>query len=156
MTSYRLLLIDDDHDEHLIFSMAVAELPFDAQCTYYIRFQDVIDAYALQQQLAPDIIILGCGIPTPETGYAIEKLTQVFQHAKTTVVLYSAYKNTNTSSSNPNFAGCPFLPKLTSVAELADALRKLLHDNIRSAENYPDMGSSPDIGTNHGFTGGLA
>ena len=49
MTSYRLLLIDDDHDEHLIFSMAAAELPFDGQCTYYFRFQDAIDAYTLRQ-----------------------------------------------------------------------------------------------------------
>ncbi len=156
MTLYRFLLIDDDPDEHLIFSMAFAELQSDGYCNYYLRFQDAIDAYTSHKELAPDFIVLGCGIPTPETENAIDKLNQTFQHAKTTVLLYSAYENVDMSSIKPNMAGCPFLPKLTSNAELSDALKNLVHNIIRTAQKGPDVGSNEDMGTNFGFIGGQA
>jgi hypothetical protein len=151
---YQFVLIDDDPDEHLIFSMAIAELPFYRQCTYYFRFQDALDAYTSHQQLAPDFIFLGCGIPTPETRHAIDKLVHEFRHTKTTVVLYSAYKNIEISSAEAIIFNCPFLPKLTSVAELADAMKNLVQNNPRSF--LPDAGSSTDIGGIVGSMGGQA
>ncbi|OJV13981.1 MAG: hypothetical protein BGO21_20450 [Dyadobacter sp. 50-39] len=132
MKSYEFLLIDDDPDEHLIFSMVISELPVLAHCQYYFRVQDAIDSLGMITPRSPDAILLTCGAPVTRAESSVVSLHQVIQPGATKLICYSAFDRT---ALMPwiNQYGCYYLQKSVSVQEIASALALLLSEADQTA-----------------------
>jgi|1186.fasta_scaffold398254_2 DNA-binding response OmpR family regulator len=87
-----ILLIDDDSDEHQLFSDALVKYNNSITC---LTAYNCSEGYSLAQQKKPDIIFLDMNLPGTHGLACLRKIKKTYPLHDVTVYMYSAGSVTN-------------------------------------------------------------
>jgi len=123
MMSKRILLIDDDKDEHDIFKEAINMVCLHCQCfcTYSAE-----QAIKLLNNLIPDFIFLDINMPKMNGFECLSTIKSMEVYKDIPIILYSTGATENMKSKAIMLGAKDCIAKTNSIQSLADALQKIL------------------------------
>jgi CheY-like chemotaxis protein len=84
----KIVLIDDDHDDYEIFTMALSETDSSIDCIYYDSAKDALHKLLNSQSSLPDYIFLDLNMPGMNGIQFLEELKRT-EMAHLPVIIYS-------------------------------------------------------------------
>lgn len=128
MVCSKLLLIDDDLDDHEIFSIAIeqAERPMEI-----VRAYDGAEALSYltdNDDALPDAIFVDLNMPRMNGKTFLKNLKSHPRFAEIPVVVYSTSSDIRDLIETQDLGASAFIVKSTSVHELAQTLRSFFHE----------------------------
>lgn len=118
-------LIDDDPEELVIFRMALEQLEFPVDCTYFknpLLARSVQDAECCHE---PDYIFLDLNIPAVAIGEEISKLLETFPYHETKLNIYSSYFPKVMLANLVETKNVGYFQKLPTIDQLAARLAEV-------------------------------
>ena len=126
---YNCLLIDDDLDDHELFTMAVDKLSVNINLSTSLSSVDAVKKLKQAAQLLPDIIFLDLNMPKMN---GIECLTAIKQQAHLShipVVMFTTSTHPLHKEETKRHGAADFLTKPDNVSTLVKMLEKCF-DNL--------------------------
>lgn len=121
-----LVLIDDDLDDHEIFSIALQEADPSATCTYFVSAKEALDTLETLQPV-PDYIFLDLNMPGVGGIQFLESLKQKNQISHIPVIVYSTSILPQHRKHITELGAFDFFIKPSSHSELIRVLKKIIH-----------------------------
>lgn len=129
-----VLLADDDHDDVLIFELALNKVPI------LVKLRHAKDGemlFELLRQQIPDIIFLDIKMPCKDGVACIVEIRSNSAYNNIPVIMYTSMKHVkyidDTYSNGANF----YLLKGSSIHELAEKLKKIFSIDWKNVIYYP-------------------
>jgi CheY-like chemotaxis protein len=126
ISSRKVVLIDDDPDDHEIFEMAIAEASAHATCVHYDSAEVALDQLAKFNDALPDYIFLDLNMPRMNGMQFLELIKKDETLAQVPVIVYSTSILPSTKVQALQFGAFDFLAKPASYFELTRILKQLL------------------------------
>lgn len=123
------LLVDDDADDHEIFTEVLKEVDQNITCLTAVNGLQAIKILEKVEQL-PDYIFLDLNMPVMS---GIQFLTEIKKNEtfdKIPVVIYSTSSFHNDIKQTQQLGGTHFLTKPYSIVSLKDALARILSNDV--------------------------
>jgi CheY-like chemotaxis protein len=123
------MLVDDDLDDHEIFSLALQEAEKDIEI---VRAYDGVDALSQLRNTdfqLPDFIFLDLNLPRMNGMQCLEELKLDDMLRNIPVVIYSTSSEIGDLLDAQRLGAAAFIVKSTSIQELIMALRHFFGDN---------------------------
>jgi len=135
----KILLIDDDPDEHYLFKAAVSRVRKDIECLFA---SGVVDAFTLLEGIKgnlPDLIFLDVNMPKHNGRDFLKALKQSSRFSRIPVVMYTIQNLTNDEKEELRSLGATFFLRKPGLTELVLILRFLLgygqsRDDLKQVE----------------------
>lgn len=131
MALYRILFVDDDNDDYVLFSDIVKELNPDAKVIYV---QDACDIDEFLKPPLPDIIFLDFNMPKIDGIQCLKKIRANNLFDKIPVVVYSVYYD-RVAEAYKNGANY-FIVKQLSVNKVKSSVGAMLNRNWEDEETF--------------------
>ncbi|HWB24669.1 MAG TPA: response regulator [Chitinophagaceae bacterium] len=122
----KVILIDDDPDDHEIFSMAISEASSGIACVLYDSAETALEELSKQGTTPPDYIFLDLNMPRMNGMQFLEYVKKDDALAGIPVVIYSTSILPSIKTQALQYGASDFLAKPTSHLELIKSLKKLL------------------------------
>jgi CheY-like chemotaxis protein len=122
----KILLIDDDLDEHYLFKAAVSRVRKDVECLFA---SGVVDAFTLLEGIKgnlPDLIFLDVNMPNHNGRDCLKALRQSKRFARIPVIMYTVQDLTDGEKEELLALGATFCLRKPGLNELVLILRFLL------------------------------
>lgn len=119
---FRILLADDDEDEHFFFEDVVTKLPFHKQVNIVENGEKLLKYLLQEKQVLPDVLFLDYNLPRKN---GLECLLEIKRHAALKdlkVIMYSTYMHEDVADTLYNQGALFFVRKTDSKS-----LEKILH-----------------------------
>lgn len=122
----KILLIDDDEDDCLVFKMALAEI--DPSITlFYECYGDAVEKTLSATE--PDIIFLDINLPRVNGIECLEQIQQSALYHTVPVVMYSSSEQARDLSSAYQAGAILYFRKPSNISSLIQSLKKILSMN---------------------------
>jgi CheY-like chemotaxis protein len=128
----KILLIDDDPDEHYLFNAAVKRVRKDIECLFA---SGVVDAFTLLEGIKgnlPDLIFLDVNMPKHNGRDCLKALRQSKRFSRIPVIMYTVQNLTEAEKEELQSLGATFFLRKPELKELVLILRFLLGDRQTS------------------------
>lgn len=123
----RIFLIDDDHEDHEIFEMALEESGVEAELTCYDNSIEGIQLLkALEAQKRPDFVFLDLNMPKLNGKECLKDLANNGVLSDLKVIVYSTSSNQHDISESKLLGAFDYLVKPVSFKVLVASLQRLL------------------------------
>ena len=123
MQTQTILLIDDDEDEHIIFTDALRAAKINCNCSIANGWEQ---AKRILSVVIPDIIFLDYNMPGINGMECLKKLKQQNTFENVRMYLYSTGINDNQCKEALKIGANDCFKKPSSIEKLADLLRAVL------------------------------
>jgi CheY-like chemotaxis protein len=120
-----VLLIDDDTDDHAIFSMAISEISESMFCAEAYNGEDALQK--LRNMPAPDIIFMDINMPGMNGFDTLRELKSNKQWQHIPVIMYSTSDASRYKARATALGAVGYVKKPSSFEELREHLFSLLH-----------------------------
>jgi DNA-binding NtrC family response regulator len=131
MALYRILFVDDDNDDYILFSDIVKELKPDAKVIYV---QDSCDIEEFLKPPLPDIIFLDFNMPKIDGMECLKKIRANKAFDKIPVIVYSVYYDrvAEAYKRGANY----FIVKQLSINKVKSSVSAMLNRNWQDEETF--------------------
>ena len=130
------ILIDDDPDEHELFTMALKDTLLNITCAYFSRCSLAIDFYEGEKNLIPDLIFVDWRLADVEGKDCITNLRMVTQLQGSKMYIYSGLRNLMEQDYLDGLK-IGFLQKKDSVALLTGELKNIMNFESKQIQKHP-------------------
>jgi len=124
-----IVLIDDDHDDHEIFTMALDQLDEAIECIYYDSAREAFQAFTEETITAADYIFLDLNMPGMSGMQFLENMQKHYSQLPIPVIVYSTSMLPSNKSKVLELGATDFFIKPHSHKELIQILKALLISN---------------------------
>jgi len=122
----KVILIDDDPDDHEIFAMAMVEASPEAECILYDSAEKALEELSENSSALPDYIFLDLNMPRMNGMQFLELAKKENFLSRIPVIIYSTSILPSIKAQALQLGASDFLAKPTSHLELIKSLKKLL------------------------------
>ena len=122
----KVILIDDDPDDHEIFAMAMTDASASVTCVLYDSAEIALDELSKKPLPLPDYIFLDLNMPRMNGMQFLELLKKDSLLAGIPVIIYSTSILPSIRAQALQHGAFDFLAKPTSHLELIKSLKKIL------------------------------
>ena len=122
----RLLLIDDDHDDHEFFLEAIQEIDNSITCTAFFDGEQALGQLKNNGSELPDLIILDTNMPKLNGKQILAELKRIPNLKDVPVVMYSTFFSDRDNVELTNLGAMHYLSKPSKFEEFRSSLRALL------------------------------
>ncbi|WP_159476970.1 response regulator [Dyadobacter sp. 3J3] len=126
MKNRSFLLIDDDQDDHFIFSDALKIADPDATCDYAFNCPDAIDFLKKQVITIPDYIFMDWSMPYMDSIEAIQALRAIPGIDRTPIYILSGSRPSFEIHDKVGLMIQKVLTKQNSIEQLANEIRNVI------------------------------
>lgn len=127
MTYYKkLLLIDDDRDDHEFFLEAINEIDSSITCTTYFDGEQALGQLRNNGNDLPDLIILDTNMPKLNGKQILAELKRIPNVKEVPVVMYSTFFSERDDIELRNLGAVHYLSKPSRFDDFRISLAKLL------------------------------
>ena len=127
MTYYKkLLLIDDDRDDHEFFLEAINEIDSSITCTTYFDGEQALGQLRNNGHEVPDLIILDTNMPKLNGKQILAELKRIPNVKEVPVVMYSTFFSERDDIELRNLGAVHYLSKPSKFEDFRTSLAKLL------------------------------
>ena len=117
------LLIDDDTDEHEIFSMALESIEYGGKLETATNGPQALESLREYKQLRPDFIFLDLNMPRMNGLQCLTEIRKYPHLQHIPIVIFSTSAVPEVIKSAEELGAFAFIKKPYSIGQLADALR---------------------------------
>lgn len=128
MENLTCILIDDDEDHHIFFSIAIEEQSVNVSCKFYTKAKSALAELFEKKANKPDVIFLDLNMP--ELG-GLECLQILKENADTSdipVIMYSTSDNSKDVLKAKQIGASTYLVKPASIKEMVLQLKTVFED----------------------------
>ena len=122
----RLLLIDDDHDDHEFFLEAIKEIDSSITCTTFFDGEQALGQLKNTGSEVPDLIILDTNMPKLNGKQILAELKRIPNLRDVPVVMYSTFFSDRDNLELTNLGAMHYLSKPYKFEEFRSSLEELL------------------------------
>jgi DNA-binding response OmpR family regulator len=127
MTYYKkLLLIDDDRDDHEFFLEAISEIDSSITCTAFFDGEQALGQLRNNGNEIPDLIILDTNMPKLTGKQILAELKRIPNIKEVPVVMYSTFFSERDNVELTNLGAMHYLSKPSKFEEFRSSLEELL------------------------------
>mgnify|MGYP003575372059 CR=1 FL=1 len=127
MTYYkRLLLIDDDQDDHEFFLEAINEIDSSITCTAFFDGEQALGKLKENQNELPDLIILDTNMPKLTGKQILAEIKNIPNLKEVPVVMYSTFFSERDNVELTKLGAMHYLSKPSKFDEFRSSLQELL------------------------------
>jgi CheY-like chemotaxis protein len=128
MTQYKkLLLIDDDADDHEFFLEAIAEIDSSITCTSFLDSEKALLRLKENESDLPDLIILDTNMPKLGGRQLLALLKQDSRLRGIPVIMYSTFFSDRDNDELTKLGAAHYLAKPSKFEDFRSALKEILH-----------------------------
>jgi len=120
----KILLIDDDNDEHDIFRAALAQSKLPVEC---ITMNGSNEAIKLLETTVPDFIFVDYNMPAVNGIDCVKEIKKNKAMAHVPVVIFSTTINDSIEERAKEYGAAACIRKANSISKLSNLLEKLLN-----------------------------
>jgi CheY-like chemotaxis protein len=129
-----VLIAEDDDDDFLIFSLAIAETEIAIALT---RAKDGENLLKILSENIPDILFLDIQMPCKNGRECLKEIRANKQYDDLPIIIYSSFTDLGTIEYCFREGSNLYTVKPTTVGELTDILRRILIVDWKKAMYYP-------------------
>ena len=122
----RLLLIDDDRDDHEFFLEAIQEIDSSITCTAFFDGEQALGQLRNNGSEAPDLIILDTNMPKLNGKQILAELKRIPNLKEVPVVMYSTFFSDRDNIELTNLGAMHYLSKPSKFEEFRSSLKEIL------------------------------
>ena len=122
----RLLLIDDDQDDHEFFLEAIQEIDSSITCTAFFDGEQALGQLRNNGSEAPDLIILDTNMPKLNGKQILAELKRIPNLKEVPVVMYSTFFSDRDNIELTNLGAMHYLSKPSKFEEFRSSLKEIL------------------------------
>jgi DNA-binding response OmpR family regulator len=126
----RLLLIDDDHDDHEFFLDALQEIDSSITCTAFFDGEQALRQLKNNGSEAPDLIILDTNMPKLNGKQILAELKRTPNLKEVPVVMYSTIFSDRDNLELTNLGAMHCLSKPSKFGEFRSSLKEILEKKM--------------------------
>jgi CheY-like chemotaxis protein len=119
----KVLLIDDDEDDCMVFKMALAEVDASIKLIYSNSCETVSELLASTK---PDLIFLDINLPRVNGIECLEKTLSSFTGNKVPVIMYSSSEMPKDLTESYELGAALYFRKPNNITNLIESLKKIL------------------------------
>lgn len=127
----KVLLVDDDEDDYVLFRLALSELEFDIEFKWENSCDHVIHELA---NWNPDLVFLDINLPRTTGFECLQFIQKAAEYKRIPVVMYSCSELPKDLQHSYELGACLFFRKPSNMFQLTAALRDILQMNWGSPE----------------------
>ena len=135
----QILLVDDDHDDLMIFSLALSELDIPTEILYAEGYQTLMK-FMENPKTIPQIIFLDINMPGYDGMDCLKLIKSSRDFDSIPIVMYSTSSNPKTITESRLNGASLYLVKPTSFERIKSLLNKILTINwagfLRNADRF--------------------
>jgi CheY-like chemotaxis protein len=132
-----VLLAEDDHDDVLIFELALEKVPVSVELR---SAEDGERLFELLKELIPDILFLDINLPCKDGVACIAEIRRNSEYNNLPVIMYTSFKSKQyidrCYQSGANF----YIVKGNTINELAEKLKRIFSIDWKNFMYYPPLG----------------
>jgi CheY-like chemotaxis protein len=132
----KILLIDDDEDDNVIFVRALNKISADVDFTWAESGDEAIKGLTEQRITTPDFIFLDLNMPRMDGKQVLRELGKLKDFARIKICIYSTSKINRDADEIRELGASYFLTKPYNLSDLCTALLYLLNPE---KEKYTDL-----------------
>lgn len=122
----KIILVDDDEDDQLIFKSVVKEILSDIDCTCFDNALLSIKSLQEDSEQKPDCIFLDLNLPFMHGFEFLARLKSLDSYSNIPVIIYSTSSRDADKIKAKELGAANFLSKPASYQELKDKLSNIL------------------------------
>ncbi len=122
----RLLLIDDDHDDHEFFLEAIKEIDSSITCSAFFDGEQALGQLRNNGSEVPDLIILDTNMPKLNGKQILAELKRIPNLKEVPVVMYSTIFSDRDNLELTNLGAMHCLSKPSRFGEFRSSLKEIL------------------------------
>jgi len=122
----RVLLIDDDRDDHEFFMEALHEIDSSITCTAFFDGEQALGRLKNIASEVPDLIILDTNMPKLNGKQILAELKRIPNLKEVPVVMYSTFFSERDNIELTNLGAMHYLAKPSKFDEFRSSLKELL------------------------------
>jgi len=122
----RLLLIDDDQDDHEFFMEALQEIDRSITCAAFFDGEQALGRLKSNGSEVPDLIILDTNMPKINGKQILAELKRIPYLKEVPVVMYSTFFSERDNVELTNLGAMHYLAKPSKFEEFRSTLKELL------------------------------
>ena len=131
----KVLLVDDDEDDSIVFRLALSELQSDIQ----FRWNNSCDNVAEEMgEWKPDVVFLDINLPRTNGLECLEKIRNAAKISHVPVIMYSCSELPKDLQRSYELGACLFFRKPSSLVHLTAALEDILQMNWHSPDSIKE------------------
>ena len=123
-------LIDDDADDHEIFSFAMEKADNSVQCVFANDGVNALEKINSEKDFIPDYIFIDMNMPRMNGKQCLKELKKIERLKSTPVFMYSTSADPAEIEENLKLGATDFILKPSDVSVLTDILAKIVRKNI--------------------------
>jgi iron complex outermembrane receptor protein len=123
-------LIDDDMDDHEIFSYAMEKADENVQCVFANDGIHALEKINSEEAFVPDFIFIDVNMPRMNGRQCLLELKKIDRLKNTPVFMYSTSADPNEIEENIKLGATDFIIKPSDVNDLSGILRRIVKRNI--------------------------
>jgi CheY-like chemotaxis protein len=127
MKAGKILLIDDDEDDQLIFKDALSETSFRHECIIASNGLEGLHLLSQETEL-PTIIFLDLNMPIMNGVEFLSRIKQDPLYNKIPVIIFSTSNNPKDEQTLPKLGASKFITKSGDFQKLKEKLMEILND----------------------------
>ena len=125
-----ILIVDDDPDDIIFFSEAVAELDGSIECVAARGGEEAIQLLNGHPKLVPDFIFLDLNMPRMNGKECLNHLKSDKELCAIPVIIYTTSKSTDDAVETTQMGAICFLTKPNKFSDLKTALQQILEGTL--------------------------
>ena len=120
----KILLIDDDQDEQVIFSEALKEIADSIKCAFALTAEEGLK---IIKEFMPDLVFLDINMPAVNGFECLTLIKRDAQLNSTPLIIYSTSINETACGKAKKIGAADCLQKCASIHELSKALKDYIN-----------------------------
>jgi CheY-like chemotaxis protein len=129
MMHQKILLVDDDPDDHLIFLDAIHELGLQIECSIATNGLEAL-AYLNNPSTAPSIIFLDLNMPVMNGFEFLQHIKEEKLFSKIPIVIFTTSDNVNDIKRSEELGAKAFFTKMPHQTMMRERLLKMLETDF--------------------------
>jgi CheY-like chemotaxis protein len=123
-----VVLIDDDHDDHEIFSIALQQSAPSVKCFYFDSGKEALNKFLNDEKFIPDYIFLDLNMPGMSGMQFLETIKKQEPISKIPIIVYTTSIMPREKERVLQLGASDFFIKPTSHLELIEMLKKFFKE----------------------------
>ena len=131
-----VLLAEDDHDDVLIFELALEKLPISVELR---NAEDGEKLLELLKEMIPDILFLDINLPCKDGIACILEIRRNSDYNNLPIIMYTSFKSKKHIEECYKNGANFYIVKGTTINELAEKLQRIFSINWKNYMYYPPI-----------------
>ena len=119
------LLIDDDHDDQMVFSIIIGKLSKSVHCVAVDDAAKALQTLQYDTSFTPDFIFLDLNLPGMSGMDCLIKIKQIQKISRIPIVIYTTSSNKEDILKTKNLGAVDFITKSYHIKDLIGKLNRL-------------------------------